>query len=119
MAAPQWTNERAKEQLYREISWVIANSLRDPRIPSIVTVTDLKLAPDKRNATVFVSVFGDEKEQKSAMIALDRAAPFIQRMVAERVTFKHFPRLVFKQDHAQKHAEHINELLGKVKDDLV
>lgn len=118
MSSPHWFNERAKEQLHREIAWVIANQLRDPRIPSIVTITQIRLAPDKRDATVFVSVFGDEKEQKSAMIALNNAAPFIQRTVSERVSFKHFPHLTFKLDHSIEHAERINELLDQVKDDL-
>jgi ribosome-binding factor A len=118
MSSLQWFNERAKERLYREITWVIANMLRDPRIPAIVTITSLKLSPDKRNATVFISVVGEKKEQHDAIIALNGAAPFIQRTVAERVSFKHFPRLLFKLDHSSEHANRINELLEQVKDDL-
>ena len=110
---------RLTAELIREIGIVIAQEMRDPRIPPMVTVTRLKLAQDTRNATVFVSIFGSDDEGNEAVVALNKAAPFIQRQVAQRVTVRHFPQLVFKLDHSFEHAEHINELLKEVKDDLV
>ena len=61
MPASHFHIDRLREQLQHEIGTVIAQEMRDPRIPSIVTVTRIKLAQDTRNATVFVSIFGDEK----------------------------------------------------------
>ncbi len=118
MASLQWYNQRIKEQLHREITWVIANKVRDPRIPSVVTVTDIKLAQDTRNATVLVSVMGELAEREPALMALNKAAPFIQLVVAQRVKIKHFPRLHFKLDESLDYSDHINELLDKIKDDL-
>ncbi len=118
MSSLQWYNERTREQLRREIGWTIANRVRDPRIPSLVTVTDLKLAPDMRNATVFVSVYGDEQVRHSALTALNKAVPFIQKVVAERVSMKHFPRFIFKPDKSMDYGERIDELLNRIKDDL-
>ena len=113
-----WYNDRVKEELSRKISQVIAQRLRDPRIPSLVTVTDIKLAADTRNATVYISVFGSESEVKGAMIAMQRAAPFIQRLVSETMKIRHFPKLYFKLDKSLEYAQHINGLLEQVKDDL-
>lgn len=118
MASLQWYNQRVKEQLRREITWVIANKVRDPRIPSVVTVTDINLAPDTRNATVMVSIMGELAEREPALIALNKAAPYIQNLVAQRVKIKHFPRLHFKLDESLDYSEHINELLDQIKDDL-
>lgn len=119
MSARAYHLQHIREQLMREIGWAIKNKVRDPRVPMIVTVTDMKLAPDTRNATVYVHAYGDEKVKKGAIVALNRAAPFIQRVVAERVKLRHFPKLLFKIDDSIDRAMHIEELLREVKDDLV
>jgi ribosome-binding factor A len=119
MASIQWHNLRVREQLHREIAWTIENRLRDPRIPLLVTVTEVRLSSDLRNATVFVSVYGSEEEKKEALIALNHAAGFIQGSVASRMSIKNFPRMHFKLDTSLDHSERINELLEKIKDDLV
>lgn len=119
MAVQSHYLERARGQLLREISWAVQNRVRDPRIPLIVSITDLKLASDVRNATVFVNVFGDDTVKQSALDALNHAAPFIQRVVAERVNLRHFPRLAFKLDVSIERGAHIEQLLREVKDDLV
>lgn len=120
MSSPQWYNERVKHQLTREISWVIANKVRDPRIPPIVTISEMKLSVDTRNATVFVSLLNTENEDSaSAIEALNRAAPFIQKIVAQRVKIKNFPKIHFKRDLGLEHSERINSLLDQIKDDLV
>lgn len=118
MSSPQWYKERAREQLRREITWVIENKLRDPRLPSLVTISDIGLAADMRNATICASVYGDDKQKKDAIAALNGAAGFIQNAVAQRLSFKHFPKFCFKLDNSLDHHERINELLDQIKDDL-
>jgi ribosome-binding factor A len=97
---------------------VIAREMRDPRIPAVVTVTQVKLAKDTRNATVFVSVYGDGRVKEGALEALNAAAGFIQRTVASRVTVKNFPRLYFKLDGSIEQGRHIDELLKEISHDL-
>ncbi len=118
MAASTWYNSRVKENLRREILWVIQHGVNDPRLPSMITVPSIKLAPDTRNATVFVSVFGTEAEQKRALKILTHAAPFIQNSVAKKVKIKNFPKFYFKLDTSFDEVENINALLDQVKDDL-
>lgn len=118
MAAPKYHIERLREQLSREITTVISRELRDPRVPEIVTVTEVKLARDARNATVYVSIMGDDFEKTDAIDALNKAAPFIQRTVASRVVTKHFPHLIFKLDTSIEYGQHINELFKEIENDL-
>lgn len=115
----KWHVERVKEHLHREIAWAIANKINDPCIRDVVTVTDIKLAPDTRNATIFISVYGDDERKEKAISALNRAASFIQRCISPRITIKNFPKLYFKIDSSLERGEHINTLLEQVKDDLV
>jgi ribosome-binding factor A len=118
MSALPFYHERIKEDLIREIGWVISNQMRDPRIPPVVTVIDLKLASDTRNATVFISILGDEATKKGALIALNRGAPFIQKLVAQKISIRHFPRLLFRFDESIERGTRIDELLKEIKDDL-
>jgi ribosome-binding factor A len=118
MPAQHFHFERLREQLQHEIGTVIAREMRDPRIPPVVTVTQIKLAQDTRNATVFVSVYGDDRVKDGAIEALNAAAGFIQRKVASRITVKNFPHLYFKLDISIEHSQHINELLKDISHDL-
>jgi ribosome-binding factor A len=119
MAAPKFHIDRLRGMLHREIGLVISQEVRDPRIPAIVTVTEVKLARDVRNATVYVSVMGSDQEKQDAIDALNKAAPFIQRVVASRVVTKNFPHLIFKIDTSIEYGQHINELFKEIQDDLV
>ena len=118
MAGLQFHFEHVRSQLMREIGSVVTNDIRDPRVPPCVTILDIRLSADTRNATVFVSVFGDEKVRKGALIALNRAAPFVQRQVSRHVKLKHFPRLLFKCDEAVDRSLRVTELLKEIRDDL-
>ena len=110
--------QRLSEQLRQEIGNVIAFKMRDPRIPRVLTITQVKLANDTRNATVFISVYGDEKVKEAAFTALAAATPYIQREVAGRITVKHFPHLYFKPDDSLEYASHMNELFKEIEDDV-
>jgi ribosome-binding factor A len=110
--------DHSRAHLVRQIGHAILHRLRDPRIPMIVSVTDLKLATDTRDATVYVSVFGSEEEQTAALEALNHAAPYIQKIVAGQVRMRHFPHLTFRLDHSIERGAHIEQLLREIKDDL-
>ncbi|MCL2218936.1 MAG: 30S ribosome-binding factor RbfA [Chitinispirillia bacterium] len=118
MAVPKFHVERLRGMLHREIGLVISQEVRDPRIPAIVTITEVKLAKDARNATVYASIMGSGDEKQDAIDALNKAAPFIKRTVASRVTTKNFPHLIFKLDTSIEYGQHINELFRGIKDDL-
>ncbi|MBD3420304.1 MAG: 30S ribosome-binding factor RbfA [Chitinivibrionales bacterium] len=120
MTSPQYHTDRIKTLLQKEIGWALANKVRDPRIPAIVSVTEVKLSVDGRNATVFVGIYGDDKEKKSALFALNRAAAYLQKIVAAaiKIKMKHFPKFYFKIDTSLQESEHIEHLLKEVRDDL-
>ena len=118
MAAPHYHKERLAELMQREISAVIARELRDPRIPPVVTVAGVELSTDLHNATVHVSMFEAETPAADAVKALNKAAPFIQRLLASRISVKQLPRLYFRLDTTIEQTLHINQLLKEIEDDV-
>jgi len=110
--------DRLREELHREIGVAITNEMRDPRIPDIVTITEIKLAPDCRNATVFVSFMDEEVDKKEAIDTLNRGAAFLQHIVSKRIVVKFVPKLYFKLDKSIEQSNHIHDLFNAIRDDL-
>ena len=65
----------------QEIADILMRKIKDPRI-GFVTVTDVEVSHDLRNAKVFVSIYGDEKSKKETLKGLESAAPFIRSELA-------------------------------------
>jgi ribosome-binding factor A len=106
--------ERLAETLREEITEIVGYELEDPRLLS-VTVTDVIVSPNLRDAKVFVLVEGDESEIREALKALHHAAPFVKQQVALNLNVRYAPHLHFVRDTVEERANRIEELLGEIK----
>ena len=106
--------ERVAAQLREEISQIIIRDLKDPRI-GMATITDVKLSPDLRNATVRVSVVGDDDAREAAIDGLDHAKGFIRRELGSRLSNLRFaPDLRFELDLGVAYSVRVSQLLREV-----
>lgn len=103
--------ERLAETLREEISEVVGFELDDPRLEGL-TVTDVTVAPDLRDAKVFVVVQGGEDDIAGAMKALQNATVFVRQQVALNLGLRHVPHLHFARDTAEENAARVNQLLS-------
>ena len=87
--------------------------IRDPDVTGIsITVSEVRVSPDLKNATVFVLPLAGRSADK-VMEGLNRSAPYLRGQVAKLVNLRHAPRLAFTLDRSFDHAEHIDRLLRK------
>ncbi len=91
----------------------ILAELRDPRVQD-VTVTHVEMAPDMREAKVFVSIMGDATKQNLALRGLQSASGFLQSKIAERIETRYTPRLRFVADLGVKRSLEVAEILHRV-----
>lgn len=105
--------ERVSDQMKQEIADILMRKIKDPRI-GFVTVTDVEVADDLRNAKVFVSVYGSDKAE--TLKGLDSAAPFIRSELGHRMRMKFVPELLFRYDESVERGAHIMELLHDIED---
>jgi ribosome-binding factor A len=85
------------------VSDIIMNRLSDPRIEGFVTVTEVNVSPDIRNADIYLSVMAaDEVIEKRTHIAIRHATKHIQSMLAERMTTRFCPILRLLKDEKIK-----------------
>jgi ribosome-binding factor A len=95
---------------------VIERQVKDPRL-GMVTVTDARLTPDLREATVFYTVWGDDGVRADTAAALESAKGVIRSAVGRGTGLKHTPSLTFVADAVPENARHIEELLERVRHD--
>src|SRR4051794_21127755 len=96
------------------VAEVIERQVKDPRL-GMVTVTDARLTPDLREATVFYTVWGDETVRADTATALESAKGVIRSAVGRGTGLKHTPSLAFIPDGIPENAHHIEELLERAR----
>lgn len=111
-------HERVAEEIHHEVGSMLAGELKDPRLSGMVTVTEVRVSPDLKQARIFVSVLGSEEEQALAMKGLDAAAGFIRRELFERLNMRRTPDLHFTLDRSEEYREKIESLLKQVKPEM-
>jgi ribosome-binding factor A len=98
---------RIREIVAQVIEWQV----KDPRL-GMVTVTDVRVTPDYREATVFYTVWGDEETREASAAALASATGVIRSAVGRATGMKHTPSLAFVLDAIPENARHIEEALA-------
>lgn len=111
---------RVGEEVRHALAHILERGeLRDPDLAGVVvTITEVRMSPDIRNATVFVAPLGGIDTDK-VVTALDRAAPFLRRRIADIVELRYVPNLRIEADTSFDYAEQIGKRLNQVVGDGV
>ncbi|MGB7324793.1 MAG: 30S ribosome-binding factor RbfA [Rubripirellula sp.] len=105
---------KAAEAIREVVASSILTEMRDPRVRD-VTVVGVKVTPDMREATVSISVMGEETQQNLCLRGLQNAAGFLQSKIAARIDTRYTPRLQFKVDRGVQQSLAVGEILEKIK----
>jgi len=100
--------------LMRAINEVISRGFKDPRIRGLVTVTEVVLSEDFKQAKVKVTVFPEEHEALT-MHGLKAATPMIRSRAMQRVRIKEMPQLTIVLDEGMKAQAQVMTLLAKAR----
>lgn len=112
----KYRSGRINEEIKKEVSEIIRNEVRDPRLTAMVSVTRVDVTKDLRYAKIFVSIFGSEDEKKNTLSALKNSSGFIRREVGHRVNLRFTPEITIELDNTIEHGMHINALLESLKE---
>ncbi|WP_102400679.1 30S ribosome-binding factor RbfA [Haloimpatiens massiliensis] len=107
---------RINEELKREISSIIQNDIKDPRVNTMISVTDVNVTKDLHYAKVYVSIFGNHSEKEETLEILKNSSGFIRREIGRRVNLRHTPEIILEMDNSIEHGMHIDSLLEKIKE---
>lgn len=111
----KYRSGRINEEIKKELSSIIQNDLKDPRLNAMVSVTKVDVTKDLRYAKVFVSIFGKEEDKASTLGALKSSVGFMRKEVGHRVNLRYTPELIIEIDNSIEQGMHIDALLQKIK----
>ena len=103
-------NIRINAEVQRELSRIIQQEIKDPRIHPMTTVVMAEVTPDLKYCKAYISVLGNEEAQKSTMEGLKNAKPYIRRMLASSVNLRNTPELTFVLDPSIEYGVHMTGL---------
>ena len=109
---------RVGDEIQKVISQLLLTEVKDPRIPMMTSVLEVRMSSDLTHATVFLSVYGSDKEKQDCMAAMERASGFIRSQVAKRVKLRVAPEMHFKLDESIQKGMELMDLIDRtIKED--
>ena len=105
--------ERVADIIREEISQIVGYELEDPRL-TMVTVTDVRLSENRRDAQVFVTVAGSEEEHRLALEALRHAAPYVRKQLSLSLNLPRTPEIHFVRDKVEEDGARVDMLLQEI-----
>jgi ribosome-binding factor A len=106
--------EQLAEVIREEVVQIVGYELDDPRVEG-VTVTDVRVTENLRDATVYVTATGTEEEKRAAMRGLQNAAAYVRRQLSILLNLRYTPELHFVRDTVEEAATRVEELLSGIK----
>ena len=114
VVADEARTRRMSVRVREIVASMLELQVKDPRL-GMVTVTDTRMTPDLREATVFYTVWGDDAIRESTAQALESAKGIIRTAVGRGTGLKHTPSITFVHDALPDNARHIDDLLERVR----
>jgi ribosome-binding factor A len=106
--------KKIEVDLKREISFIINNKIKDPRV-RFVTLTDVKLSPDYKHLNVFFSIMGTKKDIEDGIEALNKAKGYITKSLIGRFELRAVPKITFIYDHSIEDGLRISSIIEDLK----
>jgi ribosome-binding factor A len=106
--------ERINTQIKRELSELIQQHLRDPRLTEFIAVTEVSTSPDLKHSKIFVSSIGGQQEETQVLKALNSASGFLRTALAKRIKMRYTPELHFAWDNSIEHGDRVLRLIDQV-----
>ena len=108
------SSEARQRKLADRIKVIVAQALesrvKDPRL-GFVTITDVRITADLRDASVFYTVYGDTEAREGSAVALESAKGLLRSEVGRQTGVKFTPTLEFIPDALPDTARHLDDLL--------
>jgi len=104
--------DRVNESIKRELGLLVRREFTFQA--KLVTVKEVDITPDLKNAHVYIGIIGTPEEQRGAMAQLHEARQRLQHEISRRVILKFTPHLHFRLDEAGERGDRILQILDEL-----
>ena len=106
-------SERVAQTINRQMAMILRNQVNDPRV-STLTITDVEVTKDLRQAKIFVTSMKDDTvDVKDTMQAVEKASGFLRRALAQVIDMRHCPNLLFKYANSVSQGAYMSALIDE------
>lgn len=106
-------SDRVAQTINRQLAMILRNQVKDERVSSL-TITEVEVTKDLRQAKVFVTCMSDDNvDIEDTMLAVDNASGFIRRKLASVIDMRHCPNLLFAYDNSISEGARMSALIDK------
>ncbi len=107
-------NTRINGEVQKELSRIIQYEIKDPRIHSMTSVTQVMVTSDLKECKAYISVLGDEKAREETLAGLQSASGYIRRELARSINLRNTPEITFIMDNSIEYAINMSKKIDDV-----
>lgn len=107
-------NTRVNGEVLKELSNIIRNEIKDPRIHEMTSVVSVEVAPDLKTCKAYISVLGDKKAQEDTIAGLKSAEGYIRKQLARTINLRNTPEITFVPDQSIEYGVAMSKLIDEV-----
>lgn len=108
-----YRRERAGEFVQEELTLLLRNAVRDPRVAPI-TITDVELTADRRIARVYVACYEGDEALNEGMEGLESAKPFLRQRLSQVLHWRFTPEIEFRVDRSWEYGRRVESILKEI-----
>ncbi len=105
---------RVNAEVQHELSNIIRNEIKDPRISTMTSVIAVDVTPDLKYAKAYISVLGSREEQEDTIKGLKNAEGYIRRQLAASINLRNTPQITFVLDQSIEYGVNMSKLIDEV-----
>ncbi len=105
---------RVGDMIQRTLASQLLKEVHDPRL-KMVSISDVKVTRDLAHAKIFVSYLGDDAKLLAALEALQKAGPYLRRLLAKESDLRTVPELHFIRDESSVYGVKLSALIDKAR----
>ena len=107
-------NTRINGEVQKELSIIIRNEIKVPRIHPMTSVMAVEVAPDLKTCKAYISVLGEKEAKEATIKGLNSAEGYIRRQLAKNLNLRNTPEIRFILDESIEYGVNMSKLIDDV-----
>ena len=107
-------NTRINGEVQKELSTIIRNEFKDPRIHPMTSVMAVEVAPDLKTCKAYISVLGEKEAKEATIKGLKSAEGYIRRQLAHNMNLRNTPEIRFILDESIEYGVTMSKLIDDI-----
>ncbi|MBR4173983.1 MAG: 30S ribosome-binding factor RbfA [Lachnospiraceae bacterium] len=105
-------NIRVSSEVQKELSKIIREEVKDPRVGMLTSVTHVEVAPDLKTCKAYISSIDNNISVEETVDALKRAEGFVRHCLADSLNLRITPHITFIADHSIEYGVNMNKKIA-------